>query len=404
MPTLLPLEDALARILARARPTGAEEIALADGLSRVLAEPWVMATVDVPPFANSAMDGFALRAADTPGVLRLAGEVAAGAASLPPIEAGTTVRIMTGGPMPPGADTVVALEHAEEADGVVRVGSAGVVGSHVRDAGSDTPAGTELCLDEALAPAALGVLATLGLGRLRVRRRPLVAVISTGDELVEPGRPLGPGQIHDSNTAALAAAVADAGGEPLPGGHLADDPQRIERTLREVAGQADLIVTSGGVSVGAYDHVRTILERLGALDFWRIAVQPGKPLAVGELDGTTLIGLPGNPVSALVTFELFVRPLIRAMLGLAGDGRLHVRAVAESQIAKDPTRRAFLRVRLHEVEGSFVARAAGGQGSAQLRALADANALLVVPEGEAAAEPGATYDAIVLAPLTAEPS
>ncbi|MGH2357570.1 MAG: molybdopterin molybdotransferase MoeA, partial [Candidatus Limnocylindria bacterium] len=283
MPTLLPLEEASRRILARASRTAAEEVALADGLGRVLVQPRIVAPVDVPPFANSAMDGFALRAADTPGVLRLVGEVAAGAAALPSVTHGTAARIMTGAPMPPGADTVVPMELAHEADGVVRLASPTVAGAHVRSSGSDTAAGTEVCLEEALTPAALGVLATLGFGRIQVRRRPVVAVVSTGDELVEPGLPLGPGQIYNSNGVAVAAAVEEAGGEPLILGRLADDSDRIERALLDAARQADLIVTSGGVSVGVYDYVRQVLERIGALDFWRVAVQPGKPLAVGEL-------------------------------------------------------------------------------------------------------------------------
>ena len=195
-----------------------------------------------------------------------------------------------------------------------------------------------------LSPAKLAVLASLGLGTVEVRRRPIVAILSTGDELVAPGDALRPGQIHDANGPALAAAVTEAGGEPLPLPRVGDDPEAIERVLRGGAASADLVVTSGGVSVGRHDHVRAVLERHGSLDFWRIAVQPGKPLAVGELAGTTVIGLPGNPVSALVTFELFVRPFVRAMLGLDGDGRARVRAVVSMPIPKDPGRRAFLRV------------------------------------------------------------
>ena len=192
--------------------------------------------------------------------------------------------------------------------------------------------------------------------------------------------------------------MTDAGGEPRLLERVGDDPEAIERVLRAAAGSADLIVTSGGVSVGRHDHVRSILEQRGSLDFWRIAVQPGKPLAVGELDGTTIIGLPGNPVSALVTFELFARPFIRAMLGLTGDGRLRVRAKASDRIPKDGDRRAFLRVVLSATDDGYLARPAGGQQSSQLRPMADANALLVVPEGTDAAEPGMGYEAIVLEP------
>jgi molybdopterin molybdotransferase len=396
---MLTLDEASRRILARAHPTDAEEVLLADALDRVLADPRVVAPADVPPFANSAMDGFALRAADTPGELQLKGEVRAGAATLPAVQPGTAVRIMTGAPLPPGADVVVPIEEAVEADGAVRIADQATRGRHVRAAGHDTAAGDEVCLPGMLTPAGIGVLASLGIDRVAVRRRPVVAVVSTGDELVPPGVPLGPGQIHDANTAAVAASVADAGGVAHVVDHLPDEAGSIERALTDAAHRADLIVTTGGVSVGRHDLVRAVLEQRGSLDLWRVAVQPGKPLAVGALAGTTVIGLPGNPVSALVTFELFVRPFVRAMLGLSGDGRLRVRATPETRIGKDPKRRAFLRVSVWHEDGVIRARPSGGQASSQLRAMADANALLVVPEGQEAAEPHLSYEAIVFEPL-----
>jgi molybdopterin molybdotransferase len=396
---MLSLDDALARLLAHAARTGSERVPLTDAAGRVLAEPRIVAAVDVPPFANSSMDGFALRAADAPGTLRVGAEVAAGVATLPAVEPGTAARIMTGAPIPPGADAVVPLEDVTETDGVISVGAPVASGAFVRPAAHDTRAGDEVVLSGPLTPARLAVLASLGLGEVELLRKPVVAILSTGDELVEPGHALEAGQIHDANGVALAAAVADAGGEPLLLPRVGDDPVAIERVLRAAAASADLVVTSGGVSVGRHDHVRAVLERAGALDFWRIAVQPGKPLAVGELAGTTVIGLPGNPVSALVTFELFVRPFVRAMLGLAGDGRARVRAVSSERMPKDHGRRAFLRVVLGAAEGGFAARPAGGQQSSQLRPMADANALLVVPEGAEAAEAGVAYEAIILEPL-----
>lgn len=377
---MLSLDEALARLLAHASPMPAETVPLAEASGRVLVEPRLTATVDVPPFANSAMDGFALRAADTPGELRVAGEVSAGAGDLLPVEPGAAVRIMTGAPMPPGTDAVVPIEHAEDAGGVVRIGAPATLGAHVRDAGHDTRAGDEICLPGSLTPAAIAVLGSLGIGAVQVRRRPVVAIMSTGDELRAPGDGLAPGQIYDANTPALAAAVIEAGGTPLIIPRQADDPDAIEAALRDAARRADLVVTSGGVSVGRHDHVRAVLTERGALDFWRIAVQPGKPLAVGELGGTLVIGLPGNPVSALVTFELFVRPLVRATLGLAGDGRLRVRATLEARIAKDSGRRAFIRASVRKEAGTILARAAGGQRSSELRPMADANALLVIPD------------------------
>jgi molybdopterin molybdotransferase len=393
------VEEALAAILATARPTRSEILPLDRCAGRVPADRRVTAAVDVPPFDNSSMDGFALRAADAPGELRLVGEVAAGVAALPALEAGTVVRIMTGAPMPPGADSVAPLEVVTESEGVVRV-PAVERGAHVRPAGGDTRAGDVVELTPApLSAAGVAVLASLGVGELEVHRRPRVAILSTGDELRAPGEPLGPGQIYDANSFSLAAAVLEAGGVPVELPRAPDDEEEIERILAAAAGEADVIVASGGVSVGRYDHVRTVLERAGSLDFWRIRVQPGKPLAFGSIHGRPVIGVPGNPVSALVTFELFVRPLLRAMLGLAGTGRVTLRAVAGERIGKDLERRAYLRVVLRREGDGFVAAPAGGQGSNQLRPLAAGNALLVVPEGEAAAEPGSTYDALLIGEL-----
>ena len=396
---MLTLEDAQARLLSRAGRPAAEAVPLDDAFGRVLADPRITAAVDVPPFANSAMDGFALRAADAPGELPVVGEVAAGAAELPSVPAGAAARIMTGAPLPAGVDTVVPIEEAEDRGDSVLIAGSVSSGAHVRAVGHDTRAGEEVCLPGVLTSAKIAVLASLGLGRVSVLRRPSVAILSTGDELVAPGERLRPGQIHDANGPALAAAVREAGGEPLILERQPDTESGIERALADAAARADLIVTSGGVSVGRHDVVRAVLERSGGLDFWRIAVQPGKPLAVGSFAGTTVVGLPGNPVSALVTFELFVRGYIRAMLGLVGDDRLHVRARPETRMEKDTRRRAFLRVRVWHEDGEIRARPAGGQASSQLRPMAEANALLVVPEGIAAAETHLSYEAIVFEPL-----
>jgi molybdopterin molybdotransferase len=398
---MLSVEEARDRIGAHAHPTDPEKVLLTAAAGRVPVSFVLTAALDVPPFANSSMDGFALRAADAPGELRLVGEVAAGEGSPPEVALGTTVRIMTGAPMPPGADAVVPLEVAEElGDGRVRVPAASV-GAFVRAAGGDTRRGERVELPaEPLSPASIAVLASLGLGEVEVRRRPGVAILSTGDELVAPGEPLGPGQIHDANTAALAAAVTEAGAQALLLASVPDQPEAIEAALRRATDVADLLVVSGGVSVGRYDHVRAAIERLGELGFWRIAVQPGKPLAFGTIAQRPVIGLPGNPVSALVTFELFVRPLLRAMLGLPGDGRLHLPVRLTERVPKDPERRAFLRVAVRRAADGWEASPAGGQGSAQLRPLAGANGLLVVPAGEAAGEAGALYDAILLGAIS----
>ncbi len=313
------------------------------------------------------------------------------------VEPGTALRIMTGAPIPTGADTVIPLEDAIESGQSVRLPAA-AEGNYVRAAGHDTRAGERFELPAApLSPATIALLASMGIGRVDVRRRPTVAILSSGDELVKPGDPLRPGQIYDANSAALAASVAEAGGEPIALGATRDDVALIERRLRSAAERADLVVVSGGVSVGRHDHVRSAIERLGELEFWRIAVQPGKPLAFGIIGGRPVVGLPGNPVSALVTFELFVRPMLRAMLGLSGDGRPRVRACVSERMPKDPARRAYLRILLAlDDAGGFRAEPAGGQQSSQLRPLAQANALLVVPEGAAAAEAGSRYEAVLL--------
>jgi molybdopterin molybdotransferase len=397
---MLSVEEALARILAIARLTALERVPLLAAAGRVPASFSVTATVDVPPFGNSAMDGFALRAADAPGELLLVGEVVAGERALPRVPSGAAVRITTGAPLPPGTDSVVPLEVAEElGEDRVRF-PATSTGAFVRPAGGDTRRGDRVDLPhEPLSPATVAVLASLGIGQVEVRRRPIVAILSTGNELVAPGRRLGPGQIHDANSTALAAAAVEAGAEPMSLPGVRDDRAAMGEALSRAAAQADLLVVSGGVSVGRHDHVRAAIEELGELGFWRIAVQPGKPLAFGTIAGRPVIGLPGNPVSALVTFELFARPLLRAMLGLAGDGRLHLPARLSEQVHKDRERRAYLRVVVRSAAEGWEAIPAGGQGSAQLRPLAAANALLAVPEGEAAGEAGALYDATLLGAL-----
>jgi molybdopterin molybdotransferase len=398
---MLSVDEALDRLRSGIGLTDPERVLLADALGRIPDAAPVLSEHDLPPFANSAMDGFALRAGDGAAARRVVGESRAGGPPAPAVEPGTAVRIMTGAPMPDGADSVVPIEDAEEGEGVVTVAVAPRHGTHVRAAGHDVRRGDAINLPRGpLTPSVIGLLAAMGRADVEVRRRPRVAILSTGDELRSPGVSLGHGQIFDANAPALAAAVSEAGGEPRVLERVPDDPMRIEERIRAGLEDADLLIASGGVSVGEHDHVRGVIERLGTLDFWRIAVQPGKPLAFGRVFERPVIGLPGNPVSALVTFELFARPMLRAMLGLAGDGRLRVPARIDETLGKDAPRRAYLRVRVKRDAHGYLAVSAGGQSSSQLLPLASANALLVVPEGVPATEPGATYEAILLGAVT----
>jgi molybdopterin molybdotransferase len=400
---VIPVEEARARLLALAPAARVERVPIALALGRVPAARTVTAEHDVPPFANSAMDGFAVRAADLPGSLRIVGESAAGSSELPEVSPDTAARISTGAPMPPGADTVVPIEEATDGGAEVTISAPAPPGQHVRDAGHDTRVGDAVQLPVPLTPPGIGVLASLGRAEVEVLARPRVAILSSGAELADPGRALEAGQVYDANGPALVAAIRDAGGEPIARPRIADDPAAVDAALQDAVQAADLVVTSGGVSVGAHDHVRDALERLGRLDFWRIAMQPGKPLAVGEVEGRLVIGLPGNPVSALVVSELLVRPLLRAVLGLPGDGRRHVGANLGEEVAKDPDRTAYLRVTLRQTDAGWSARPAGGQLSSQLRALAAADGLLAVPAGEPAGRAGASYDTIVLTDATDAP-
>lgn len=400
---LLSVDEALERILARMVPLPPREVALLDALGATLADD-IAADREVPPFRNSAMDGYAVRGVDVqraPVRLRVVGSVQAGGVPERAVGAGEACRIMTGAPMPEGADTVVRVEDTDNGDAVVTITARTPAGTSVRQAGEDLHAGdTILRGGTVLRPAEIGVLATLGRPRVRVVGRPRVAVLSTGDEVVELDAPLGPGKIRDANRYSLASAIRATGCEPWPRGIARDTADALRTALRE-ASAADAIVTSGGVSVGDHDHVKPVVSELGSMDFWAIAIRPGRPLAFGELrtDGRTvpIFGLPGNPVSALLTFELFVRPALLRMAGRTKLRRPRARARLLDAVEKPPHLRLFARG-VHDARAGTV-RTTGPQGSGILRSMALANCLIDVPEGVGRAEAGAEVTVI----LTDEP-
>jgi len=409
--TMISVEEARERILATVQRLASEEKPLLGAFGQVLNEDAV-ASFAIPPLANTAMDGYAVVAASTAGAtdqrpveLRVTGELAAGYVFDGRVEPGTAVRIMTGAPIPAGADAVVPFEETDESgltapratgalDRMVRVLKAAKVGANVRPAGEDVRAG-EIVLprDTILGSAQLGVLASIGRGTVRVTRRPVVAILSTGDELRQPGEPLQPGQIYDSNSVSVAAAVLAAGGVPLPLGVARDTIEDLTEKLR-AATRADLVVTSAGVSRGDYDVVKDVLRREGEIGFHTVNMRPGKPLAFGLLRdadrGRTVphLGLPGNPVSSLVVFELFARFAIQKLLGLPPAPRREVWATSRDRLRMVDERRFYARVVVEAEGDGYVCRLAGSQSSGVLSALARANGLAVVPEGSRDVEPG----------------
>ncbi len=399
---MLTVEEARERVLAGFHPLTTEQVPLESALGRVLAED-ALAREASPPFANSAMDGYALRSADTqsatpeaPVRLRLVGEVPAGRIYEGVTQPGEAVRILTGAPMPDGADAALQQELTEAADGWVTIRQPVAPGTNVRHAGEDARPGMLLArAGTELGPAEIALLASLGVSPVKVHRRPRVAILATGDELAPLGQPLKPGQIYNSNTPYLIAAVTRAGAEPTALGVAPDRAEALRAKLVEAQGY-DLILTSGGVSVGDYDLVKQILGEQGAIEFWRVRMRPGKPLAFGFLGQIPLLGLPGNPVSAAVTFELFGRPAIRRMLGAAQVERPAITVTLEGDAQHRTDRRQFVRVRLASRSGQLIAHATGAQDSHLISSLQGATALLVVPEGEGVIRPGDQAQALLL--------
>ncbi|MGI9430862.1 MAG: molybdopterin molybdotransferase MoeA [Myxococcota bacterium] len=389
MKTGISVEEARAIVRAASPPLGVERVPASEALGRVLAEN-VASSRTLPPADCSAMDGYAVRAADLSGAtaaqpvaLPVVYEVPAGGHAPETLRPGQAARIFTGAPLPPGADTVVRQEDTLAAGAEVNVSVAPASGEHVRAAGEDVRAGDSvLAAGSRIGSAAVGMLASLGRTLVSVHRRPRVAVLSGGDELVEPDELPGPGQIVSSNSYSLAAQAREAGALANPLGIARDTPEDLERLFR--AGlEADVLVSSAGVSVGDHDHVRPVLEKLGCeLVFWGVQMKPGYPLAFGMFPdgrGPLVFGLPGNPVSAMVTFELFVRPALRRLAGHRATGRPHVEATLAEGLTKKPGRTHFVRVELHRTADGWEARTTGNQSSGVLRSMVLAHGLLEFP-------------------------
>ena len=382
---LRSVDEHLADVLSVVTPLSALEVGLLDAHGCILAED-VVAPAPLPGFDNSAMDGYAVRIADlatVPAVLPVVGDVAAGPASPLRVQPGLCVRIMTGALLPPGADTVVPVEWTDGGIAQVRIDRAPEVGAFIRRAGEDVQHG-ELVLKAGsyLGSAQIGLAAAVGRGRLMVRPRPRVVIVSTGTELVEPGQSLAPGQIYDSNSMALTTACIEAGALAYRVGIVPDEGKKLLDILEDQLVRADLLITSGGVSVGAYDVVKEVLSRLGTVGFHKVGMQPGMPQGFGVIgpDRTPVFGLPGNPVSALVSFEVFVRPALRRMLGAESLTRPVVSAITSTDLTSSLGKRSFLRVWIEVRDGAYVVSPVSGSGSHLVAGLARANALAMVPE------------------------
>jgi molybdenum cofactor synthesis domain-containing protein len=382
-----PLEDAQALILEACPPLAPVVVARVAAGGLVLAEPVVAAEV-VPPFDNTAVDGYAVRAVDVaqvPVELRVVDEIAAGAAPSLPVGPGEAIRIMTGAPLPPGADAIVMVEDSERVgDDGVRLSRSVPVGAAIRRAGDDVRIGDMLfAAGTTITPAVDAVLASVNVQSVTVWPRARVAVLSTGDELVDDGSPLELGQIRESNKTMLAALLAEAGCDVVDLGVVRDDEDELERVLREAAAGCDAIVSSGGVSMGDYDVVKAVLGRIADMSWMQIAIKPAKPFAFGRLAGIPIFGLPGNPVSSLVSFELLARPALRRMMGHRRLTRPSLVAVADVDLERQPDGKVhFMRVNGEFADdGRYHVRPVSAQGSHQLAATALADAMAVVPDG-----------------------
>ena len=397
---MIAVAEAQSRILAQVvRPTSAELVPVAGALGRTLARD-IQAPFDVPPADNSAVDGYAVRAEDLssegPARLRVVRDLPAGSVYEGTLAPGQTLRIMTGAPMPAGADTVVPQELAEPDADRVRL-TAVPLGANVRGRGEDVRAGAVVLRHGTLLrPQELGLVASLGFPDVWVHGRPRVALLSTGDEVVEPGLPRKSGQIYDANRFTLSALVETAGGAPIDFGIVPDIRDVLRARLLEAADGADVVLTSGGVSVGIYDLVKNVLGEIGGVDFWQVAMQPGRPLAFGKIGETHFFGLPGNPVASVLCFLLFVRPVLWKLAGRRDLEPLRFRAVAVEPMPKKTGRREFKRGILSFTDRGFEVATTGPQGSGILSSMVAANCLIILEEPRGDVAPG---ESVLVEPL-----
>jgi len=384
----LDVEDAVARFLGHFKPLEPETVPILEALRRVLTED-ITAPMDIPPLANSAMDGYAVRCEDTGGArpdnprrLRIVADLAAGYVLDQPIERGTAVRIMTGAPVPPGAEAVVPFEEVDRDGDDILVFKRYPHNKNIRAAGEDVKAGQRvLSRGATLRPQEIGMLAALGRTHVAVHRRPRVAILSTGDEVIDAADPWQPGKIRDANGYSNAAQVLRYGGVPLRLGIARDTVNDLTAKIRAGLDQgADLFLTSGGVSVGDFDVVKEVLAAQGEITFWRVRMKPGKPLAFGTIREIPLLGLPGNPVAAMISFEMFARPAILTMLGKTALTKPTIDAILVDEIKRKDNRRHYLRVTLEERDGTAYARLTGDQGSGILLSMVKADGLAIIPE------------------------
>lgn len=402
---MLSAKEAQERILERISPLDALELSVSDAHGCVLAET-VTAPEDLPAYATAAVDGFALRSEDTAGAattprsLTIIGEAAGGRPFAGRVAHGEGVRVASGAAIPEGADAIVRAGDVAVVGSSMAIGRALGSGENVRPAGEDIARGESVMREgQRVRGMDTGVLAAIGRARVLVRPRPRLVAFSTGDELRDPGQPLGPGLVRDSNSFTLAGMAREAGSEPTRAGIVADDPDVLREKFQSFLPQADLFITTGGVAEGEDDHVRDVVSKLGRVDLWQVSARPGGAIAFGEIEGRPFFGLPGNPVAVVVAFELFVRPVLLKMSGRKTLYRPEVEATIEDGWRKDGSGEAYLRVRAWREDGGWAAQLAGKQGQNIVSSVSGANALAVVEPQRSSLAPGETVRLLLLEPL-----